>query len=88
MQGLSFSWKGAGLNNESRNRMSTVAKELAAFTTEDSIIGCRSALCKKISPSFTTSEDLLSGNALLYFMIYNHNCEILIGNTDTEIFVN
>jgi hypothetical protein len=60
--------------------MSNVAKALAAFTTENSIIGCRSALCKNISPSFTTSEDLLSGNALLYFMIYIHNwkCSLVI----------
>jgi hypothetical protein len=68
--------------------MSNVAKELAAFTTEDSIIGCRLALCKKISPPFTTSEDLLSGNAMLYFMIYNHNCDMLIGNMATGIVVN
>jgi hypothetical protein len=68
--------------------MSNVAKELAAITTEDSFIGYGPALCKKISPPFTTSEDLLSGNAWLCFMMYNHNCEMLIGNTDAEIFVN
>ncbi len=51
--------------------MSYVAKELAVFMEEDSITGCRSALCKKISPPFMAREELLFGNALLYFMTYN-----------------
>lgn len=77
-----------GLNREIRNRVSYMAKELAAFMEEDSITGCRSALCKKISPPFMASEELLFGNALLYFMTYNHNYEMPTGNTNTEIFIN
>jgi len=38
-----------GLRNF-RNRMLTVATEPEAFTTEDSIIGCRPALCKRSPP--------------------------------------
>jgi hypothetical protein len=68
--------------------MSNVAKELVDFMAEDGIKRCRSTLSKKISPPFTASEELLSYNALLYLRIYNHNCEMFIGHTDTEIFVN
>jgi hypothetical protein len=78
---------GPEINKEFRNRMIKVVKELAAFNTEVSIIGCRPALCKKISPPFSTSEDLLSGNAMLYVMTHNFICEMLIGNMDMEIFV-
>ena len=64
------------------------AKEPATFTTEDSIIGYRLALCKKISPRLTTSEDFHSSNLMFHVVTYNHNDEMLIGNMDTEIFVN
>jgi len=68
--------------------MSNVAKMLAVFTAEDRIIGCKHAFCKKITPLYNTREDLLSGDVLLYFIFSNHNCEMLIGVTDTGIVVN
>jgi hypothetical protein len=37
--------------------MLNLAKTLAAFYTKENIIGCRSGLCKKISPLFITRED-------------------------------
>jgi hypothetical protein len=83
-----FFRRDSGINKELRNRMFNVAKELVAFTTEDNSIGCSPALCKKISPPLTISEDFHSGNVMFYVMTYNHNCEMLIGNMHTAIFVN
>jgi hypothetical protein len=78
---------GPGINKEFRNRMINVVKELAAFTAEVSIIGCWPALCKKSSPPFSTSEDFLSGNAMLYVTTHKLICEMLIRNMEMEIFV-
>lgn len=87
--GVFFFWEGKrALDAEIRSRALYVAKELAALTAEDIITGNRSELYKKVSSPFTANEDSLSGIALLYLMIYNHNCNMLIGSTATEIFFN
>jgi len=74
------------LDAEIRSRALYVAKELAALTAEDIATGNKHELYKKISPPFTANDDSLSGSTLLYLMIYNHNCEMLIGSTATEVF--
>ncbi len=74
------------LETEIKNRALYVAKELAALTTDDIITGNQDALTQKVSFPFTTNEESRSGSALLYLVIYNRTCELLIGSTDTEIF--
>jgi signal transduction histidine kinase/HAMP domain-containing protein len=65
-----------------------VARELAALTADDIITGNRPAIYKKVSSPFIASEESSSGSALLYLMVYDHNCELLIGSTATEVFFN
>lgn len=74
------------LDSEIRRRALYVAKELAALTAVDIVTGNKSELAKKVSPSFTANDDTLSGSTLLYLLIYNHQCEILIGSTPKEVF--
>ncbi|MGC1453873.1 MAG: ATP-binding protein [Nitrospirota bacterium] len=74
------------LEAEIKNRALYVAKELAALTTDDIITGNQNALAQKVPFPFTTNEESLSGSALQYLVIYNRNCELLIGSTDTEVF--
>ena len=76
------------LEAEIKNRALYVAKELAALTTDDIITGNQNALAQKVPFPFTTNEESLSGSALQYLVIYNRNCELLIGSTDTEVFFN
>jgi len=76
------------LEAEIKNRALYVAKELAALTTDDIITGNQNALAQKVPFPFTTNEESLSGSALQYLVIYNRNCELVIGSTDTEVFFN
>ncbi len=76
------------LEAEIKNRALYVAKELAALTTDDIITGNQNALAQKVPFPFTTNEESLSGSALQYLVIFNSNCELLIGSTDTEVFFN
>ncbi len=64
-----------------------VARELSALTADDIISGNRFELYKKLTPPFAASEEILSGGTHLYLMIYNHNCDLLIGSTATEVFL-
>ena len=87
--GAFFFWEGKkALDEEIRSRALYVASELAALTADDIITGNRSEIYKKVSSPFIANEDSSSGSALLYLMVYNHNCELLIGSTATEVFFN
>jgi hypothetical protein len=87
--GAFFFWEGKKtLDAEIRGRTLYVARELAALAADDVITGNRFELSKKLPPLFTAHEDALSGSALLYLMIYNHTCDLLIGSTATEVFFN
>ncbi|MGE5174463.1 MAG: ATP-binding protein [Betaproteobacteria bacterium] len=76
------------LDAEIRGRAMYVARELAALTADDITTGNRFGLYKKLSPSFDANEESPSDRALLYLMIYNHNCDLLIGSTPTGVFLN
>ena len=85
--GAFFSWEGQKtFDMEIRGRAMYVARELAALTADDIITGNRFELYKKLTPPFAANEEILSGGTLLYLMIYNHNCDLLIGSTPTEDF--
>ncbi len=89
MVGAFFFWEGKKtLDAEIRGRTLYVARELAALAADDIITGNRLELSKKLPPLFAAHEDALSGSALLYLMIYNHTCDLLIGSTATEVFFN
>jgi hypothetical protein len=64
-----------------------VARELAALTADDIITGNRFELYKKLTPPFSANEEILSRGAFFYLMIYNHNCDLLIGSTATDVFI-
>ncbi len=87
LAGAFFFWEGQkNLDIEIRGRALYVARELAALTGDDIITGNRFELYKKLTPPFTANEGIPSGGALLYLMIYNHTCDLLIGSTATEVF--
>ncbi len=65
-----------------------VARELAAFTADDSIPGHRFELYKKLTPHIAANEEILSGGSFLSLMICNHNSVLFIGNAPTGAFVN
>ncbi len=89
LAGAFFFWEGQkNLDIEIRGRALYVARELAALTADDIITGNRFELYKKLTPPFTANEGIPSGGALLYLMIYNHHCDLLIGSTATEVFFN
>ncbi len=84
--GVFFFWEGEkNLDIEIRGRAMYVARELAALSADDIITENRFGLYKKLIPPFAANEEVLSGGALLYQMIYDHNCDLLIGSTATEI---
>jgi len=65
-----------------------MAKELAVFTSVNIVAEEGSRSSEKVSPSCTTAiEALFSGTFLHYLMIANHDSNILMGNTATEIFL-
>ncbi len=74
------------LDSEIRGRAMYVARELAALTADDIITGNRFELYKKLTPPFAANEGIQSGGPLLYAMVYNHNCSLLIGSTASEVF--
>ncbi len=84
--GVFFREGSNALDAEIRNKALIVAKELAAFTAEDIIKGNRIELMKKVVPLFAAGDGSLSGSALIYLIIYDHRCEMLVGGTSTEIF--
>ena len=85
--GAFFFWEGKkNLDNEIRGRALYVARELAALTADDIITGNKLEISKKLSPPFTVNDETLSGSALLYIMVYDHTCDLLIGSTGAEVF--
>ena len=85
--GAFFFWQGENaLNAEIRSRALYVAKVLSALTVDDIIIGNRNEIHKKIEPAFTSNDDAQSGSDLLYLMIYDRKCDLLVGSTATEVF--
>ncbi|HEY6010289.1 MAG TPA: ATP-binding protein, partial [Nitrospirota bacterium] len=85
--GAFFYWEGKQrLDDEIRGRALYVARELGALAADDIITGNRSALYQKMSPPFTATEDPLTRSSLLYIMVYNHRCELILGNTPAEVF--
>jgi len=87
--GAFFFWEGKKtLDAEIRGRALYIGRGLAASAAEDIITGNRLELSKKLSPPFAANDDALSGRGLLYLMIFNNSCELLIGSTATEVFFN
>jgi hypothetical protein len=87
--GAFFLWEGEkNLAREIRGGTMYVARELAALTADEIITGNRFGLYKKLTPLFAANEEILSGGALLYMMIYNHNCDLPIGSAPTEVSFN
>lgn len=85
--GAFFFWQGKNaLNAEIRSRALYVAKVLSALTVDDIITGNRNEIHKKIEPAFTSNDDTQSGSDLLYLMIYDRKCDLLVGSTATEVF--
>jgi len=86
--GAFFFWEGKQhLDAEIRGRALYVARELGALTADDIITGNRPEIYRKLSPPFTANEDSLSRSSLLYLMVYNHQCELIMGNTASEVFL-
>ena len=89
LAGAFFFWEGKKtIDAEVRGRVRSLARELAALTSDDIVSENRAELNKKVSPFFDASEDSLSGKALLYAMIYDRHCNLLIGSTASEVFFN
>jgi signal transduction histidine kinase len=85
--GAFFFWQGKNaLDAEIWNRALYVARGLSALTVDDIITGNRDEIHKKIEPVFTSHDEAKSGSDLLYLMIYNRTCDLLIGSTATEVF--
>jgi signal transduction histidine kinase len=85
--GAFFFWQGKNaLDAEIRNRALYVARGLSALTAGDIITGNRDEIHKKIETAFTSSDEAQSGSDLLYLVIYNRACDLLIGSTATEVF--
>ncbi len=79
-----WEWKKV-IDAEIRGRALVVARELAALTADDVVTGNRPQLYKKLSPYFAAEEDTRTGKTLLYAMIFNSTCDLLIGNTVSEV---
>jgi signal transduction histidine kinase len=87
--GAFFFWEGEkNLDAEIRGRTFTAARQLSALIAEDIITGNRHDLYKKLTLPFAANEDAQSGSALLYQMVYDNNCDLLIGSTPTDVFFN
>jgi len=87
--GAFFYWEGKKtLDDEIKARALYVARELSVLAADDIVTGNRYEIYKKLSAPFTANEDSLSRSSLLYLMVYNHNCDLLIGSTATEVFFN
>lgn len=87
LAGAFFSREGEKtIDAEVRGQVRSLAQELAALTADDIVTGNRIELNKKVSPFFSANEDSLSGKALLYVIIYNHDCKLLVGSTTSEVF--
>jgi signal transduction histidine kinase len=85
--GAFFFWQGKNaLNAEIRSRALYVAKVLSTLTVNDIITGNRIEIHKKIAAAFTSNDEAQSGSDLLYLMIYDHKCDLLIGSTASEVF--
>jgi signal transduction histidine kinase len=85
--GTFFFWQGKNaLDAEIRSRALYVAKVLSTLTVDDIIKGNRQEIHKKIEPAFTSNDEAESGIDLLYLMIYDHKCDLLIGSTASEVF--
>jgi methyl-accepting chemotaxis protein len=85
--GAFFFWQGKNaLNAEIRSRALYVARVLSALTVDDIITGNRYEIHKKIKPAFISNDEAQSGSDLLYLMIYDHKCDLLIGSTASEVF--
>ncbi len=76
------------LDEEIRGRALYVAKDVAALTIDDIITGNRAQIHRKITSPFIANEDTPFGSDLLYIIVYQHDCELLIGSTATEVFFN
>ncbi len=87
--GAFFFWEGEkNLDAEIRGRTFTAARQLSALIAEDIITGNRRDLYKKVSLPFAANEDAQAGSVLLYQMVYDSNCDLLIGSTPTDVFFN
>lgn len=87
LAGVFFFWQGKNaLNAEIRSRALYVAKVLSALTVDDVITRNRNEIHKKIEPAFTSNDEAHPGSDLLYLMIYDHKCDLLIASTATEVF--
>jgi signal transduction histidine kinase len=85
--GAFFFWQGKNaLHAEIRSRALYVARVLSALTVDDIITGNRYEIHKKIEPAFISNDEAQSGSDLLYLMIYDHKCDLLIGSTASEVF--
>ena len=85
--GAFFFWQGKNaLNAEIRSRALYVARVLSALTVDDIVTGNRYEIQKKIAPAFISNDEAQSGSDLLYLMIYDHKCDLLIGSTASEVF--
>jgi signal transduction histidine kinase len=85
--GAFFFWQGENaLKTEIRGRALYVARVLSALTIDDIIRGNRYEIQKKIKPAFISNDEEQSGSDLLYLMIYDHKCDLLIGSTGSEVF--
>ncbi len=86
--GAFFFWQGEkALDAEIRGRALYVAKDLSVLTVDDIITGDRLGIYKKLVPPFTADEDTLAKSDLSYIMVYNHNGELLVGSSATEVFL-
>jgi signal transduction histidine kinase len=84
MTGAFFFWEGKKVvDAEIRGRALIVARELAALTADDVVAGNRLELYKKLSPFFAADDDTHTGKTLLYALIFNSACDLLIGSTDS-----
>lgn len=87
LAGAFFFWQGKNaLTAEIRSKALYVAKVLSALTVDDITTGNRNEIRKKIEPAFTSNDDAQSGSDLLYLMIYDRTCDLLVGSTATEVF--
>ncbi len=85
--GAFFFWQGKNaLDAEIRNRALYVARGLSVLTADDVIAGNRDGMLKKIEPAFASNDETQPGSDLLYLMIYDRTCGLLIGRTAAGVF--
>jgi len=85
--GTFFFWQGENaLSAEIRSRALYVARVLSALTADDIITGNRYEIRKKIEPAFTSNEEAPYGSDLLYLMLYDRKCNLLVGSTASDVF--